>query len=88
MRLQAFVRTIVRCRCGHESRWCVRVEHEVPHQLRCVPGGGAPGGTGLACQLCGDGALAVTELERLVAAALHGHDVDRWIRAGAVVITC
>lgn len=84
-----WVTTIIRCARHRRdcASICVRVDREVPGELRCSPSGGSVGGVGGVSHLdcpCG-GRFDTEDLGRRVADALR-RGLGEWIRRGAVVI--
>jgi hypothetical protein len=85
-----FVSVVLRCRCGDQQRWCVRVDRSVPEPLRCVPGGGGGGGVSSAiiCRRCGDRCFdSPHALERATQEAVRG-GWGQWVPQGAVILNC
>lgn len=85
-----FVWVELRCNgCGNATRFCSRIERNVPERLRCTPTGG-PGGapSDVRCPTCGRRCFASPyDLELVVEQEARGR-WDRHIKAGAVVIGC
>ena len=68
--------------------WCVRIERNVPANLRCAPG--ATGGGGSTAIICPRGHRCFDsphDLERATEAATRG-GWGRWEREGAVIVEC
>lgn len=85
-----FVRTIIRCRCGEQATWCVKISRVVPTPLRCTPAGGGGGGGGSRAIFCPRGHRCLDgpeELERAVESLTVG-GWGRWLREGAVTVQC
>jgi hypothetical protein len=85
-----FVNVIIRCRCGEQQSWCVRVDRNVPEPLRCVPqgGGGGGGSSAIVCGKCSDRCFdSPRALERAIEEAVRG-GWGRWERQGAVILDC
>jgi hypothetical protein len=84
-----FVKAMIRCRCGEQMSWCVRIARAVPTPLRCVPST-AGGSGGLRAIFCPHGHRCMDgpeELERAVEVLTSG-GWGRWLRAGAVIVEC
>jgi hypothetical protein len=85
-----FVRVIIQCRCGERiDGWCVRVERNVPANLRCSPSGGGGGGPReILCPRAHKCFDSPQELERAVDTLTRSGGWGRWERDGAVVVEC
>jgi hypothetical protein len=84
------VRVEIRCGCGERMPWCVRIDRNVPEQLRCGGGGGSGGGgpRDVRCSKCGRRCFDSPEaLERAANQATRG-GWGRHQREGAVVLEC
>ncbi len=86
-----FVKVIIRCRCGEQvTGWCVRIERNVPANLRCSPNFGGGGGGGSRAILCPRGHRcfdSAEDLERATEVLTRG-GWGRWQREGAVIVEC
>jgi hypothetical protein len=84
-----FVNVIIRCRCGEQQSWCVRVDRNVPEPLRCVPvGGGGGGPSAIVCRRCGDRCFdSPHALERATEEAVRA-GWGRWVPQSAVILHC
>lgn len=87
-----FVNVELRCRCGSNRTFCVRVDRNVPTPLRCAPGGGGGGGGGrtdICCPRCRESCYdSAGALEHAVNREIGSGGWGKHQRAGAVILEC